>query len=191
MEHVQNTTSHGDNIAHHESNASTQERGKKRKLEAPCSADKTLGKFPGPTSVPESHPYHLYLSILDEDSSDEEDMPSFDFRGVVPRQRRRRKFEETISPTEYRQRFRVPPEVVDFLEEKLDDVLTYPTLRNNPMSAREQILMFLFFTGTNSLYHVVKEARGPVESTVCRTLKRYYIIAYISFFYIINVTMII
>lgn len=145
-------------------------------LENSGNAEKCVGSLPGLGLLDDCHPYKLYMEILEEDSSEEEEMFQFDFRGVVPRVIRRRRFEENITPREYRQRFRVPMEVVDFLEHRLHDVLTYPSLRNNPLSAREQILMFLFFTGTNSLYHVVKEARGPVESTVCRTLKRYVIV---------------
>lgn len=86
---------------------------------------------------------------------------------------RTRRFEQTILyPREFRQRFRVPPCVVDHLEEKLSPTLTYPTLRNNPLSARQQILVFLTFVGTNSFYHVLRDCTGVTEGTICKTVHR-------------------
>lgn len=119
-----------------------------------------------------NHPYEIYLRVMEEENTSDEEVHEFDLRGLMPRQYRERKFNEDLSIVEYKQRFRVPRIVVDILESRLTHILTYPSRRNNPLSARQQILMFLFFTGTNSVYHVVKEARGPVESCVCRTIHR-------------------
>lgn len=86
---------------------------------------------------------------------------------------RLRGFEDSILyPREFRQRFRVPLPVLDLLEDKLHAVLAYPTMRNRPLSPRQQILIFLTFIGTNSFYHVLRECVGVTESTICRTVHR-------------------
>lgn len=86
---------------------------------------------------------------------------------------RLRRFEDSVLyPREFRQRFRVPVPVLDLLESRLNTALAYPTMRNRPLSPRQQILVFLTFIGTNSFYHVLRECIGVTESTICRTVHR-------------------
>lgn len=86
---------------------------------------------------------------------------------------RPRRFENTVLyPREFKQRFQVPMSVLNLLERKLSPVLTRSSLRNHPLSARHQILIFLYFLGTNSFYHVLRECVGIVQSTVCKTVHR-------------------
>ena len=93
---------------------------------------------------------------------------------VVPdsrlsRQFGERDFDEDISDKTFRERYRVPREVVDLLEEKLSAGLEHPT---KCLSPREQIKVFLHFVGTNSFYHVMRDCHGVSTDTVFRTVHR-------------------
>lgn len=99
-------------------------------------------------------------------SSDEDDTVR------APPEYRTRMFDEDLLPTVYKQQHRVSVAVVDYLERKLGEVLRYKTTRNQALSPRHQILLFLHFLGTNSFYHVLRDARGPSHMTVCRVVHR-------------------
>ena len=49
-------------------------------------------------------------------------------------------FDEDVPQQVYRQQNRVPKEVVDFLEGKLQGHLQHPTQRNSPLMTREQVI---------------------------------------------------
>lgn len=53
---------------------------------------------------------------------------------------RERFFDEEVPQQVYRQQNRVPKEVVDFLEGKLQGQLQHPTQRNSPLTTREQVI---------------------------------------------------
>ena len=57
------------------------------------------------------------------------------------------RFNEDVTPREFRERFRVSPDVLDILEDKLQNQLQHPTSRNQSLSARDQIKIFLDFIG--------------------------------------------
>ena len=52
---------------------------------------------------------------------------------------RARNFSEDLTNLELKQHLRVPVPVVDFLEERLSDQLSYPSHRNWPLTARQQV----------------------------------------------------
>ena len=84
-----------------------------------------------------------------------------------------RRFDEAnISDKQFRERYRVPRSVVDYLEERFFEALKFPTQRNKPLSPREQILVFLHFSGTNSFYHVMRDCHGIGTDTVFRCVHR-------------------
>ena len=85
-----------------------------------------------------------------------------------PRQFNERKFDENIDDKTFRERYRVPQQVVDLLEEKLNDRLMPKTGRNKGLSARDQIKVFLHFLGTNVFNHVVRDCHKISTDTVFR-----------------------
>ena len=88
------------------------------------------------------------------------------------RQYAQRQFTEDSNDNIFRERYRVPREVVDHLEEKLGANLQHPTRRNNPLSPRDQIKIFLHFLGTNAFYHTLRDCHGVSTDTVFRTVHR-------------------
>jgi hypothetical protein len=72
----------------------------------------------------------------------------------------------------FRERYRVPRSVVDFLEERYKEKLKPETLRNKSLSARQQILIYLHFIGTNSFYHVERDVHGVGTNTVFRVVHK-------------------
>lgn len=87
---------------------------------------------------------------------------------------RLRRFDDhVLYAREFRQRFRIPLQVLERLEDQVEDILAYPSLRNRPLTVRQQVLIFLSFVGTNSFYHVLRDCTGITEGTICRTVHRY------------------
>ena len=105
-------------------------------------------------------------------SSDEDlEMGMFEeleFQERQPCQFNERKFDENIDDKTFCERYRVPPQIVDLLEEKLNDRLMPKTGRNKSLSARDQIKVFLHFLGTNAFYHVVRDCHKIRTDTVFR-----------------------
>ena len=109
--------------------------------------------------------------------SSDEDIDLGIAQGAMPvprsaRQYAQRQFSEDISDKVFRERYRVPRAVVDHLEEKLGDKLKHSTERNNPLSPRDQIKIFLHFLGNNAFYHVLCDCHGVSKNTVFRTVHR-------------------
>ena len=109
-----------------------------------------------------------------EFSSDEEidEMVAY----LNPLIRRPRNFEErTLFEVEddklFREKFRVPKEVVYKLHTSLGLQLEHPTRRNKSLSSMQMIKVFLHFLGTNSFYHELKTQHGISSATVCRVVK--------------------
>ena len=100
---------------------------------------------------------------FDSDSDLENAIIEYEFlqKSRAPRTFSERKFSEEVSDIEFRQRYRVSREVIDYLTDRLTPLLQCPTKCNQPLSPREQIKMFLHFLGTNSFYHVLRDAEGP------------------------------
>jgi hypothetical protein len=83
-----------------------------------------------------------------------------------------RSFGDVIDEVTRRQQHPVPAAVVDFLEERIGPILQHASKRNQPLTPRQQIETFLHFAGTNSFFHVLRDARGPSTHTVHRTVHR-------------------
>lgn len=109
---------------------------------------------------------------MEDSSSSDDEMAMMPFHILAERQYRPRRFREDISDLEYRQRHRVPRAVVDWLQRRIEGQLQHLTTKNQALSARDQILTFLHFIGTNSFYHVTRDAKGPGTMTICRAVHR-------------------
>lgn len=84
-------------------------------------------------------------------------------------------FKERINFNEdldFYQRYRMHPNAFNILLEEIGDTLQHPTLRNQALSREQQLLLALRFLGTNGYYHLLRDAHGPSESTVCVVIKR-------------------
>ena len=89
-----------------------------------------------------------------------------------PRQFHSRQFDEDISEKTFRERYRVPREVLNILEAKLSQHLQHPTSCNQSLAPREQIKIFLHYIGTNSFYHVLRDCHGVGTDTIFRSVHR-------------------
>ena len=58
-----------------------------------------------------------------------------------------RQFDEDVSDKTFRERYRVPRNVLDKLEEVLSEKLKHNSRRNQSLSPRDQIKIFLHFLG--------------------------------------------
>ena len=100
-------------------------------------------------------------------SSSEEEIDEL-LRNKIRRQPRNfeeRRLLDVENPREFRQKFRLP---VDAFEHLLAAV----TRRNRALTARQQLLVFLHFLGTNSFYHVMHSCHGISTSTVWNVIDR-------------------
>jgi nuclease HARBI1 len=86
------------------------------------------------------------------------------------RQFQPRKFEEEIDDKTFRERYRVPRNVLDQLEEILTDKLKHNTHRNCSLQPRDQIKIFLHFIGTSAFYHILRDCHGVSTETVHRAV---------------------
>ena len=107
-------------------------------------------------------------------SSSEEELDELLRRQVM---RQPRNFEERWlfdikNPREFREKFRLPVDAFVHLLELIGPRLEHRTTRNRPLTARQQLLVFLHFLGTNSLYHVMHSRHGISTSTVWHIIHR-------------------
>lgn len=72
--------------------------------------------------------------------------------------------------SDFQQRFRMTEDTYEALEEVIGPRLRHQTQRNHALSPREQILSCIRFYSTNGFYHVLRDAHGPSESTMCRCI---------------------
>ena len=85
---------------------------------------------------------------------------------------RKRDFSKPIDEVTRKQRQRVPEAAINHLVEKLSPILQHGSERNQPLTVREQLELFLHFLGTNGYYHLIRDAKGPSTNTVFRTIHR-------------------
>lgn len=83
-----------------------------------------------------------------------------------------RAFGDAIDEVTRKQQHRVPAAVVNYLAEELGPLLQHPTHRNQALTPRQQIELFLHFVGCNAFFHVMRDARGPSTHTVHRVVSR-------------------
>ena len=75
-------------------------------------------------------------------------------------------------PREFRQKFRLSIETFEHLLEAVGPQLEHRTQRNRTLTARQQLLVFLHFLGTNSFCHVMHLCHGISTSTVWNVIDR-------------------
>jgi hypothetical protein len=83
-----------------------------------------------------------------------------------------RRFDEDITEKKFKEQYRVPKAVLNLLEDKIGGQLDPITTRSRPLTARDQLKVFLHFLGTNSFYHVLRDCHGVGTDTVCRIIHR-------------------
>ncbi len=76
------------------------------------------------------------------------------------------------SPKLFRQRFRIPVQLAQYLVQRLEPLLAHRTKRNKALSTQEQVLSFLHLGASNNLYHNIRDIHGPSPPTVCRIMRR-------------------
>lgn len=89
-----------------------------------------------------------------------------------PRNFEQRRLLDVENPREFRQKFRLPVEAFEHLLAAVGPQLEHRTRRNRALTARQQLLVFLHFLGTNSFYHVMHLCHGISTSTVCNVIDR-------------------
>ena len=72
---------------------------------------------------------------------------------------------------DWNQRYRLQEGTVNMILERIKPRLILAN-RKGTISPRQQLLTALRFYSTNSFYHVVRDAHGPSESSVCRIVRR-------------------
>ena len=89
-------------------------------------------------------------------SSSEEELDELLRRQVIrrPRNVQNRRLFDTKNPREFREKFRLPVDTFFRLLELIGPRLEHRTRPNRAVTARQQLLVFLHFLGTNSFYHV-------------------------------------
>ncbi|XP_043217108.1 putative nuclease HARBI1 [Amphibalanus amphitrite] len=80
--------------------------------------------------------------------------------------------DEDLSPTKFRERFRLERAVVEKILHFIGDDLAHDTDRNHALTPKQQLLLTLRFLATGSFYHVVGDAHGPSKATVYRAVHR-------------------
>ena len=107
-------------------------------------------------------------------SSSEEELDELLRRQVIcqPRNFQNRRLFEIENPREFREKFLLPVDAFVHLLELIGPRLEYRMRRSRALTARQQLLVFLHFLGTNSFYHVMHSCRGISTSTVWHIIHR-------------------
>ena len=107
-------------------------------------------------------------------SSSEEELDELLRRQVMrqPGNFEERRLFDIENPREFREKFRLPVDAFVHLLELIGPRLEHRTRRNRPLMARQQLLVFLRFLGTNSFYHVIHSGHGISTSTVWHIIHR-------------------
>ena len=107
-------------------------------------------------------------------SSSEEELDELLRRQVIcqPRNFQNRRLFEIENPREFREKFLLPVDAFVHLLELIGPRLEYRTRRSRALTARQQLLVFLHFLGTNSFYHIMHSCRGISTSTVWHIIHR-------------------
>lgn len=73
--------------------------------------------------------------------------------------------------SDFVQRFRLSPSTMDHVLNAVKHKIKHVTKRSCSLSSKEQLLTCLRFLATNGFYHLIRDAHGPSESSVCRAVK--------------------
>lgn len=107
-------------------------------------------------------------------SSSEEELYELLRRQIVrqPRNFAERRPLEIENPREFREKFRLPVDTFAHLLELIGSQMEHRTRRKGALTARQQLLIFLYFLGTNSFYHVMHSCHEVSTSTVWQIICR-------------------
>ena len=107
-------------------------------------------------------------------SSSEEELYQLIRRRIIlqPRIFEERRLLDIENPREFREKFGLPVNAFAHLLELIGPRLEHKTRRNRALTARQQLLVFLHFLGTNSFYHVMHSCHGISTSTVWHIIHR-------------------
>ena len=105
---------------------------------------------------------------MDLISSDEDLDLADQFRQRSARQFEDLHFEEDVTDQKFREQYRVPRSVLDYLEVRLYDDLHHPTNRSRSLSPRQQIMVYLHFIRCNPFYHILRDVHGLSTHSVFR-----------------------
>ena len=83
-----------------------------------------------------------------------------------PKNFEERRLFDIENPREFREKFRLPLDAFVHLLELIGPRLEHRTRCNRPLTARQQLLVFLHVLGTNPFYHVMHSCHGISTSTV-------------------------
>ncbi|PFX22965.1 Ficolin-1 [Stylophora pistillata] len=104
-------------------------------------------------------------------SHSEEELDELLRRQVIrrPRNVQNRRLFDTKNPREFREKFRLPVDTFFRLLELIGPRLEHRTRPNRAVTARQQLLAFLHFLGTNSFYHSICEISSSLcgENEIC------------------------
>jgi len=73
---------------------------------------------------------------------------------------------------EFRERFRLREEEVEFVLSMIGNSLQHRSNKNGALSPKEQLLLALHWLGNGSQYHAICDMHGVSKATVCRALKK-------------------
>jgi len=79
---------------------------------------------------------------------------------------------DTENPREFGEKFGLPVDAFAHLLELIGPQMEYRTRRKGALTARQQLLIFLYFLGTNSVYRVMHSCHGVSTSTVWQIISR-------------------
>ena len=107
-------------------------------------------------------------------SSREEELDELLRRQIVrqPRNFAERRPLDIENPREFREKFRLPVDTFAHLLELIGPQMEHRTRRKGALTARQQLLIFLYFLGTNSFYHVMHSCHRVSTSTVWQIISR-------------------
>ena len=107
-------------------------------------------------------------------SSSEEELYELLRRQIVrqPRNFAERRPLEIENPREFREKFRLPVNTFVHLLELIGSQMEHRTRRKGALTARQQLLIFLYFFGINSFYHVMHSCYEVSTSTVWQIICR-------------------
>ncbi|XP_070522928.1 putative nuclease HARBI1 [Cardiocondyla obscurior] len=79
---------------------------------------------------------------------------------------------EELDDVEFKMRFRLQKETVLLLCQEIEHLLTFPTMKNNPISSLNQVLLTLRFLATGSFYITIGDFIGVSTVTAHRIMSK-------------------
>ena len=111
------------------------------------------------------------IEIMSDSDSSDDDIQ--DVHQPLPRVYRDRINFDQRSEKLFVERFRLASALIDVLEERLYEHLSFADNRNHALTCRQQILVSLRMLADNGFYHLNGDAHGVGKQTVCNTLRKF------------------